>query len=380
MSLNDASDRPFTTYAPLPGFELWDRSLNNRGMLSFCLEVTARCNNNCGHCYINLPAGERRAMEQELTKDEILRIADEAIELGALWCLITGGEPLLRKDFKEIYVALKKKGLFVSVFTNAALVTGEIVELFKKYPPRSLEVTVYGVTQETYEKVSKKKGSFDAFMRGLNLLLDNGFPVNLKAVAMKSNYSEMEAITTFCRERTRDPYRFDPMLHLRYDKDPERNKEIIAERLSPEEIVVLETGDKTRFGKMLDNCDTIIFAIGNVDDNVFNCNTGKGDFTVSYDGKLKLCSSLCNPAFVYDLRVKGNKIKNGLEKLLPLVYGLRSTNREFIARCCECKISNLCISCPAHAWLETDMMDEPVDYFCKVAHARASAVSKGLSK
>src|SRR5208282_5382359 len=101
---------------------------------------------NCNHCYINLPAGERRAMEQELTKDEICRIADEAIELGALWCLITGGEPLLRKDFKEIYVALKKKGLFISVFTNAALVTGEIVELFKKYPPRSLEVTVYGVT------------------------------------------------------------------------------------------------------------------------------------------------------------------------------------------------------------------------------------------
>ena len=66
---------------------------SERKVFSFDLEVTARCNNDCPHCYINLPAGDREAMGQELTLAEIDRIADEAVALGAVWVLITGGEP-----------------------------------------------------------------------------------------------------------------------------------------------------------------------------------------------------------------------------------------------------------------------------------------------
>jgi radical SAM protein with 4Fe4S-binding SPASM domain len=317
-------------------------------------------------------------MEQELTIEEINRIADEDIRLSALWCLLTGGEPLLRKDFKKIYMALKRKGLLVTVFTNATLITKDIVEMFKKYPTRSLEVTVYGVTKETYEKVTQKKGSFDTFMKGLNLLLDNGVPVNLKAMALKSNYHEMEAIARFCQERSKAKFRFDPMLHLRYDCDLKRNLEIMAERLNPEEIVALETGDNERFCEMIKKCDNLIFANGSKDDYIFNCGTGKGDFTVSYDGKFKLCSSLCNPALTYVLRTKGNTVKDGFNKLIPLVFSLRSNNKEFIDRCCECTISNLCLCCPAHAWLESGQLDKPIDYFCDVAHARAEALSKAI--
>ena len=214
MTLDNGSQ---ITYSPLHQFSLWDRMKERQKIISFSLEVTARCNNACRHCYINLPAGDRRAMWRELTLDEINRIADEAIQMGALWCLITGGEPLLRKDFKNIYMLLKKKGLFITVFTNATLITEDIVALFKKYPPRDLEVSVYGATQETYEIVTHKKGSFKAFMKGFNLLIDNGISVNLKAMALRSNFHELEQIAQFCQERSKAPYRYDPMLHLRYD-------------------------------------------------------------------------------------------------------------------------------------------------------------------
>jgi MoaA/NifB/PqqE/SkfB family radical SAM enzyme len=136
--------------------------------LDFTLEITARCNNACRHCYINLPAGDREARRKELSLDEINDIAGQAAELGALWCLVTGGEPLLRKDFAEIYLALKRKGLLISVFTNACLVTKNTWRLFKKYPPRDLEVTLYGITAETYERVTGKPGSYAALRRGLD--------------------------------------------------------------------------------------------------------------------------------------------------------------------------------------------------------------------
>ena len=117
------------------------------------------------------------------------------------------------------------------------------MELFRRYPPRDIEVSVYGATRETYEAVTRRPGSFDAFVRGLDLLLGGGLKVRLKAMALRSNVRELEAISRFCRERTKDYYRFDPLLHLRFDGDPVRNAEIKAERLSPEEVVAVERAD-----------------------------------------------------------------------------------------------------------------------------------------
>ena len=85
----------FASETPLPQFSLWDRTKEKRIPYSFDLELTARCNNSCRHCYINLPQNDRNAIQKELTLDEIGSIADQAISLGSLWCLITGGEPLL---------------------------------------------------------------------------------------------------------------------------------------------------------------------------------------------------------------------------------------------------------------------------------------------
>lgn len=239
-------------------FPLWDKLKDKRVPLSFDLEITARCNNDCRHCYIVLPAGDAVARGQEMTVAEISDIAEQAVQLGAVWCLLTGGEPLLRPDFAEIYLALKRKGLLVSVFTNATLVNEQHVALFKKYPPRDIEVTVYGVTAETYEAVTRKPGTFDAFMRGLNRLFNSGVRVRLKAMAIQSNLHEQAAIAAFCRARTKDYYRFDPQLHLRFDGDAARNADIRAERLTPEQIVALERADEQRFGSLERNHDTLI--------------------------------------------------------------------------------------------------------------------------
>ena len=117
-------------------FPLWEKMAGNRKVFSFDLEITARCNLDCKHCYINLPPGDHAALRRELTLEEIDRIAEEAVDLGAIWVLISGGEPLVRKDFPDLYMLLKRKGLLVSVFMNATLVRPEHVELFRKYPPR----------------------------------------------------------------------------------------------------------------------------------------------------------------------------------------------------------------------------------------------------
>src|SRR5512133_2564276 len=256
------NDSPFVAAGSLPAFALWNKAADRRVPLSFELELTARCNNHCRHCYINLPAGDPQARRKELAPSEIGDVADQAVALGALWCVLTGGEPLLRPDFAEIYLALKRKGLLVSLFTNACLIGEEQVALLKRYPARDVEVTVYGATRETYERVTRLPGSYAAFRQGLDRLLAGGIQVRLKAMALRANAHELPAIAAFCRRHTTDYYRFDPLLHLRLDGDPTRNREIAAERLSPGEIVALEEADGERKQALAQACDRLIGAAG----------------------------------------------------------------------------------------------------------------------
>ena len=211
---------------PLAEFHLWEKMKRRRALISFDLELTGRCNNNCKHCYINLPAQDKMAKAEELSFNEIKEIVDEAVSLGALWNLVTGGEPLLREDFFDIYLYLKEKGLLVSIFTNATLITKEHVKLFKRYPPRDIEISVFGVTQETYECVTQKPGSYADFMQGLHLLLESGVQVRLKTLALRSNFHEQPEIARFCRENTQECFRFDPFLHLRYRQRSSKEKNV----------------------------------------------------------------------------------------------------------------------------------------------------------
>lgn len=370
----------FQRSIPLDQFSLWEKTRAKRIPFSFELEITARCNNDCRHCYINLPAGDRVARDKELSFEEIKEIVDETVSMGALWCLVTGGEPLLREDFSSIYSHLKKKGLLISVFTNATLITEEHIRLFQRYPPRELEVSVYGVTQETYDRVTRRAGSYDSFMRGLALLLGNGIKVRLKAMALRSNLHEMPEIARFCREKTKDYFRLDPFLHLRYDGNQKRNEDIRSERLSPEEIAALEASDPERFEALQKSCGRLIDSDSSCTDcnHLFHCGAGNDSFSLSYDGLLRLCASLWHPDCVYDLK-KGN-LKEAWQIFIPKVREMKSNSNEFLDKCRVCSIVDLCMWCPAHAHLETGAMDTPVDYFCRVAHARTELFGKSVTR
>jgi len=215
-------------------------------------------------------------------------------------------------------------------------------------------------------------------MRGVNLLSENGIQAHFKSIAMRSNVHEMQEIAQFCRERTRDYYRFDPLLFLRYDGDPIRNEEIKSERLSPEEIVEQEHLDPERLQALQKKCDRYIIPefSQTTEDFVFYCGSGNSSFVISYDGSFHLCAPLWHPDCIYDLK-KGS-LADALSNFHREVRSIRSNRSEFLNRCRVCPIINLCMQCPANCHLETGELDLPVDYYCQIAHARAKALSESM--
>ena len=154
-------------------------------------EVTLRCNLRCQHCYI---PGERRRSrkEPELNLEEMQRILDEITDAGCLWLLLTGGEPLLRRDFLDIYTYAKRKGLLLTLFTNGTLVTRRIADYLADWRPFKIEITLYGATQETYERVTGIPGSYARCRRGIDLLLERKLPLSLKTMVMTLNHAELD--------------------------------------------------------------------------------------------------------------------------------------------------------------------------------------------
>lgn len=368
----------YAKVSPVKDFPLWKKLDSKRSLISLEFEITSRCNNNCTHCYINIPAGDMASRTNELSIAEIDKISNEAVDLGAYTALLTGGEPLLRPDFPEIFMLLKKKGFIVSVFTNATLINQKYINLFKKYPPRNLEVSVYGITEKTYEKISRVPGTFNAFMRGVDLLIKNRIKVRFKAMALRSNVHEITEISKFCRERTKDYFRFDPQLHLRYDRNKERNREIKAERLTAEEISRIEQADSERSEFLIENRKKYIYdkILRAENSNLFSCGIGNGSLTVGANGFLRGCSSLFKKDLLYDWR-KGN-LKNAWEFFFPSLLNLKTMNRKIMEKCRTCNIVNLCMSCPAHNYLETGDPEAFVDYFCEVAHSRAEKLASSI--
>src|SRR5437667_7741880 len=147
------------------------------------IELTNRCPLVCSHCYNNLPMNDAAARRAELSTEEHRRILDELGELGCLWLLYSGGEILARRDFLDIYAHAKRSGFLVTLFTNGILIDERMADRLADLPPFAIEITLYGRTRETYERLTRIPGSFDRCMRGVDLLLERNLPLKLKSVA-----------------------------------------------------------------------------------------------------------------------------------------------------------------------------------------------------
>ena len=184
-----------------------------RAPLSGSVELTRRCNLKCTHCYNNLEPGNREAKNDELTYEEHCRILDEITDAGCLWLLYTGGEIFARPDFLNIYTYAKQKGLLLTLFTNGTLITPPIADYLADWRPFSIEISMYGRTPDTHDRITGIPGSFERSMRGIQLIMERDLPLILKAMVLTLNKHEIWDIKRFVEEELGLEFRFDAMLN-----------------------------------------------------------------------------------------------------------------------------------------------------------------------
>jgi radical SAM protein with 4Fe4S-binding SPASM domain len=320
--------------------------------VSGSIELTLRCNVRCKHCYILYPGATSDEMDTAQMKSVLKKLADG----GALLLLMTGGEVLARPDFREIYLYAKELGLIPSLFTNGTLVNEDIVEFWKQYPPRRIEITIYGHTEETYEAVTGVKGSFKRFRRGVELIREAGLPLLLKTMVLKTNHHEFREIRQWV---------MDQGLQFRYDVNltPKLNGDFspLGERLSPREHVEIESVDFEEnlgdFGLKLQKGMEL-----DVRDDLFTCGSGIRTFHVDPQGRLHPCMLWRKNPF--DLL--NRELDDGWRQH---VHDLRAQKTTEVG-CNSCSNRGACGRCSAAALLEMGDPTKSIPHFCEVSQER----------
>jgi radical SAM protein with 4Fe4S-binding SPASM domain len=357
-------------HVPEIGYGEWSETLHRRILeqrtpIAGSLELTFRCNLRCVHCYAEFGHGGIAGRE-ELTADEIDSILAEAADEGCLWLLLTGGEPLVRSDFQDVYTRAKRRGYLLTLFTNGTLLTPEVADLLAEWRPFSIEVTLYGSTQETYERITGVPGSYERCLRGIELLLDRELPLQLKTIVLTSNRHELGDMRRYAKGLG---------LSLRYDlvvnTGLDGAKEPLAYRLPVDEIVALERADQVRADAWRDSFATRI-GQRRGDDELYACGAGREGFHVDPYGFLSMC--LMSRESCYDLR-RGS-FREGWRSFLPEVRDRRcSADYE----CRDCDLRSLCGHCPGWGLLQHGDPEAKVEFECRLAHARAEAFMPELT-
>lgn len=339
---------------------LQERAVRERIPLSGTLELTHRCNLNCIHCYCNEPAASPMA-GQELSCREWCAIIDQIAAAGCLWLLFTGGECLLRPDFPEIWVHAKERGLLLTLFTNATLITPTIADLLAQWPPYRVEVTLYGATPATSERVTRSRGGWEGCWQGVELLRQRGIRPVLKTMVLRQNVDELPAMR-LAAEGLGLEFRFDALPHAR----PARESDgVMAEvRLSPQEVAELDRNDPQRWQAWQEFAATL--GPRRTDDGeaeLFPCSAGLSSFHITPYGSLQLCGMV--PDLAWDLR--RGPFDQGWVEAIPRLRSATVAS----SPCLACDLLDLCNQCPGWSVVEHHQLLTPVEFLCRVTKERA---------
>lgn len=340
-------------------------SSTKRLPLDGTIELTSKCNLSCIHCYLNVSQNNQKdKLSDELTCEEIFNIIDNIVAEGCIRLVLTGGEPLLRKDFLDIYTYAKKQGLIIILFTNGTCITPQIADYLQKLPPFIIEISLYGATKETYELISKTPGSFDRCIQGIHLLKERNIPFRLKTILMNINQHELMDMKRLAKSVGDEDFTYNPFIFPRLDG----SKEPCSFRIPPKLVVKLDIEDEARFEswkKLLQSLEITKTISSN---KLHFCNAGNESFYIDSCGRLSMCYKSRSP--YYNLR--NGSFQEAWQDFLPYARTVNLDQEGSI--CCECYWQRVCPQCPVQSRLENYNSKQPRGYFCTVTKLRVETL------
>ena len=314
-----------------------------------CIDLTRACTERCVHCYV--PGFQNVFLPYEVVE----KVLAEFAVMGGLKVKLTGGECMLHPDFERIVALARAHDMVISVLSNLTCCDLEKAQTMKKAGVAVVQVSLYGMTSETHEAVTRVKGSLAKTLRGIKMLQDAGVPVQIHCPVLKQNVAGIDAVARYGRERGMKTT-FDAVMMSRADHGSNESCGLSDAELRQ----FIETNEE--LPDKLPTCPEI-----EAGEHV--CEIGTSKICLSAEGKYYPCNG-CYRLILGDCR----------RQTLAEVWNdepikrLRALRMRDLSVCRVCSNRMFCAPCPARNFNANGDLTLPDAAMCKAAACRRNIV------
>lgn len=346
--------------------------------ISGTFELSPLCNMDCKMCYIKMSKEKQESIARLRTKEEWIELAQKAKEKGMLFLLLTGGEPFLVKDFKELYIELHKMGFCISINSNGTMIDEDVIEWLKHYPPMRINMTLYGASDETYERLCNNPKGFTQVTKALSLLKENNIQVKLNCSVTPYNKDDLKQMMDFAEEHDlviqATSYMFPPLRkdETKIGQNDRFNAEDAALYAS---YISAYSNGFDRFKEYIESGQLALYDAdddcGVVEGDHMRCRAGITSFWMTWEGKMLPCGMIPDGGL--------DPWEVGFDKAWENAKNIVS-EITLPVKCAGCGKKDECKACAAMVYTETGTYDKVPQYRCEMTKNYPEACKKVLKE
>lgn len=303
--------------------------------------LTKKCNLRCPHCYME--AGKKD--EDELSSAECFSLIDELKEMGTEMLILTGGEPLLRRDIYDIASYASEKGIWVVMGTNGVLVNEKVAKKMVDCGIKGVGISIDSLDPEKHNNFRGSPTAWQHSVKALDICREQGLEVLVQTTVMEMNYEEIPKMIDFAREKGAWSFNLYFLVHTgrgeqMNDLSPKRTNEMLTN--------LVDIQDKYRPMLVRSKCapqfKQIAFEKGMPGLESGGCMAGTQYARIMPGGDITPCP--------YMTVVAGNVRDKGFKDVWqssPVFDDLRDT-ANLKGRCGACELKDLCGGCRCRAY------------------------------
>lgn len=340
---------------------LCQEAAKRRKAITVNLELLPVCNLDCKMCYIRTDMEETKKQGGIKRKEEWLALAKELRAEGTLFLLLTGGEVFLYPEFRQLYEELYRMGFIITINTNATLIDEKTVLWLSQLPPKCVSISLYGISDDTYESLCGKKGMFSRVDRAARLLLEKGIRIEFKMVQTPDNVHD----TDKC-------YEYSQSLGVHFEASAyafpaarkiDGKKQV---RFSPVDAVYYKLMNRRRETSLEGFLSGIYEHLNRFEETReipggdvygFTCGATNSTCWITWKGHMTPCAMLETP---YTLPFKDGFLAAWEELKIKCDRILMSP------KCSHCEKREVCTVCPAANYAEMGCFEKASTYHCQM--------------
>ena len=339
-------------------YEIFERKTVERAIpIRAILELTYECNFHCRHCYVVRDLSKelcrhcyvvRDLSKEPLTQEQAKGVLEQLAGAGCLAVTLSGGEIFTRPDVIEIAQYARDLRFAIRFFTNGSLIDSEVAKEIERLRPLEIDVSIYGASEDTYEKVTGDGVNYHATIRGLESLARKDLNLFVKILLVKDNLHDLAEMKNIARDLGAR-YLLNPQITPRDDGNP-----------NP---VGCSIGDADLSEYMSTYGEKIPRRKRAFSDII--CNIARNGTAISPYGDVFPCIQLKASA--------GNVLDSSLREVWDnseLLREIRKLRFEDFDECFDCRHADYCMICPGISYLESRRLNGPNQYGCKISSLR----------